>query len=227
MTKDRAKILRKLNKMSEKNMSKESNEVYTDMILYLRLSDLTLFQQETVRSDLIQMILDGEQHGKNIHEILGGDYKNMVDEIINSFPPRSTKDKLLDFLSIGTLSFSIVLLIFVLSQFLNSLLFNNKVELWTFDFLSSYLVILPLSLLAAFFAVKNISKITQVKTDQPNSKMKEPNKFWIYFFIFIGITLMAKRYLDSILFQISLMTMIAVVIMLFIAHFLIEAGIES
>lgn len=227
MTKDRAKILRKLNKMSEENMSKESNEVYTDMILYLRLSDLTLFQQETVRSDLIQMILDGEQHGKNIHEILGGDYKNMVDEIINSFPPRSTKDKLLDFLSIGTLSFSIVLLIFVLSQFLNSLLFNNKVELWTFDFLSSYLVILPLSLLAAFFAVKNISKITQVKTDQPNSKMKEPNKFWIYFFIFIGITFMAKRYLDSILFQISLMTMIAVVIMLFIAHFLIEAGIES
>ncbi len=88
-------------------------------------------------------------------------------------------------------------------------------------------MILPLSLLAAFFAVKNISKITQVKTDQPNSKMKEPNKFWIYFFIFIGITLMAKRYLDSILFQISLMTMIAVVIMLFIAHFLIEAGIES
>lgn len=208
-------------------MSKESNEVYTDMILYLRLSDLTLFQQETARSDLIQLILDGEQHGKNIHEILGGDYKNVVDEIINSFPPRSTKDKLLDFLSIGTLSFSIVLLIFVLSQFLNSLLFNNKVELWTFDFLSSYLVILPLSLLAAFFAVKNISKITQVKTDQPNSKMKEPNKFWIYFFIFIGITLMAKRYLDSILFQISLMTMIAVVIMLFIAHFLIEAGIES
>ncbi len=197
------------------------------MILHLRLSDLTLFQQETARSDLIQLILDGEQHGKNIHEILGGDYKNVVDEIINSFPPRSTKDKLLDFLSIGTLSFSIVLLIFVLSQFLNSLLFNNKVELWTFDFLSSYLVILPLSLLAAFFAVKNISKITQVKTDQPNSKMKEPNKFWIYFFIFIGITLMAKRYLDSILFQISLMTMIAVVIMLFIAHFLIEAGIES
>ena len=45
-----------------------------------------LFQQETVRSDLIQMILDGEQHRKNIHEILGGDYKNMVDEIINSFP---------------------------------------------------------------------------------------------------------------------------------------------
>ena len=94
MTKDRAKILRKLNKMSEENMSKESNEVYTDMILYLRLSDLTLFQQETARSDLIQLILDGEQHGKNIHEILGGDYKNMVDEIINSFPPRSTKDKL-------------------------------------------------------------------------------------------------------------------------------------
>lgn len=226
MTKDRAKILRKLNKMSEENMSKESNEVYTDMILYLRLSDLTLFQQETVRSDLIQMILDGEQHGKNIHEILGGDYKNMVDEIINSFPPRFTKDKLLDFLSIGTLSFSIVLLIFVLSQFLNSLLFNNKVELWTFDFLSSYLVILPLSFLVAFLAAKNLSKASVLKTAQPNNKMKELTKIGIYFFIFIGIAFVAQYFLDNVLFQISLMTMIAVVIMLFIAHFLIEAGIE-
>ncbi|NLB21360.1 MAG: hypothetical protein GX829_11215 [Clostridium sp.] len=226
MTKKRAKILRKLNNMSEKNMSKESNEVYTDMILYLRFSDLTLFQQETVRNDFIQMILDGEQRGENIQMILGGDYKTICDEIINSFPPRSTKDKFLDFLSTSSLSFSVVLLIFIFNQFLTSLLFNNRVGLWTFDFLSSYLVILPLSFLAAYFVAKNISKTALLKTAQPNSKMRELTKIWIYFSIFIGITLIAQYFLDSILFQIPMMTMIAVVIMLLISHILIEAGIE-
>ncbi|MEG0960765.1 MAG: hypothetical protein RSE60_06740, partial [Erysipelotrichaceae bacterium] len=66
MSKKASIELRDLNNESEKKMSKESNLIYTDMIVYLRVSRLSLLQQEEVRKDLIDMIVDGEARGESI-----------------------------------------------------------------------------------------------------------------------------------------------------------------
>lgn len=222
MTKKRAKVLRKLNNLNEIKMSKDSNEVYTDMVIYLRFSNLTLLQQELVRSDLIQMIIDGEERGENIQQILGGDYKTMCDEIISTFPPMSKKDKILNFISISSLSFSIILLIFVGSQVLTNLIDNT--EMGTVDFMASYLVIFPLSLVVAWVFAKKISK-TSVRTPKLNKK-KELTKIWLFFSIFLGVTVTVQSFLDQVLFQTTLVVMIAVIALLFITHFLLESKTE-
>ena len=48
--------------MSEK-ISKDGRKVLEDMTLYIRGVDISVYDQERVRRDITQMILDGEQRG--------------------------------------------------------------------------------------------------------------------------------------------------------------------
>ncbi len=221
MTKKRAKILRKLNNLNEENMSKESDKIYTDMVLYLRFSDLTLLQQEIVRSDLIQMIIDGEERGESIQEILGGNYKAVCDEIIATFPPMSKKDKVINFLSIGSLSSSVILLVFVLTQVITNIL--SKKNILTFDFIDSYLVFLPLSLFIAWIVARKVSKTAVKETSNSKIKRRELFKTWFLFMIFVSITVIVQDQLNGILFQTPLIIIGAVIFLLFITHFLLES----
>ncbi|MGM0523556.1 MAG: hypothetical protein ACQER2_05885, partial [Bacillota bacterium] len=57
------KELLKKNNTREKAIFKSNNDIYTNMIVYLRGSDLTEYDQEVVRADIIELILDGQQRG--------------------------------------------------------------------------------------------------------------------------------------------------------------------
>lgn len=92
MNKNVKKILKENNEL-EKKISKESQEVHTDMIVYLRVSHLSQYNQEVVRRDITNMIIDGEKRGETIDEIIGEDYKSFCDEIIKVFPPKTKKKK--------------------------------------------------------------------------------------------------------------------------------------
>ena len=54
----KSKALLKQNNQREKELTKENNQVLTDMVVYLRGSDLSDYNQELVREDLIEMVLD-------------------------------------------------------------------------------------------------------------------------------------------------------------------------
>lgn len=54
----KSKALLKQNNQREKELTKENNQVLTDMVVYLRGSDLSDYNQELVRADLIEMVLD-------------------------------------------------------------------------------------------------------------------------------------------------------------------------
>lgn len=61
-----AKELLKKNNNREKAIFDENKEIYTNMIVYLRGSDLSEYNQEVVRGDIIELIIDGQQRGDNI-----------------------------------------------------------------------------------------------------------------------------------------------------------------
>lgn len=224
MTKKSAKVLRKLNNLNEEKMSKESDLIYSDMVIYLRFSELTLLQQEIVRSDLIQMIIDGEERGENIHEILGKDYKLVCDEIISSFPPMSKKDKILNAISLVSMSFSIILGIYVFSQFVTGLIEGG--DFLTFNFTMSYLFIFPLNGLFAYFVIKYISNIDFKEKSKPLSKKKETLFAYIVLLIFVAITIVFETTFNQILFQTSFFTMVTVVILLAMTFLSINAKSE-
>nr|MBP3597823.1 DUF1129 family protein [Eubacterium sp.] len=93
--------LLKKNNAREERIYKENEDVYTNMIVYLRAADMTEYNQELVRADLIEMILDGQERGEDIQQVMGGCYKEICDEIIEAMPKRTKKEKMLYVLSIA------------------------------------------------------------------------------------------------------------------------------
>ena len=89
------KLLKENNKF-EKNLSKESNEILTDIVVYLRGSAISEYHQEEVRRDISQMLFDGEKRNESVRDIIGEDYKSFCDEIVKSFPPRSKIERFLE-----------------------------------------------------------------------------------------------------------------------------------
>lgn len=66
----KAKKLAKENEKLDKNISEESSEKYIDMVVYIRGSQLSDYNQEVVRQDIINMIIDGENRGDSIDTIV-------------------------------------------------------------------------------------------------------------------------------------------------------------
>lgn len=97
----KSKKLMKKNNAREKEILKENDEIYTNMIIYLRAADMTQYNQELVREDIIEMILDGQQRGDNIEQVMGSRYKEICDEIIDAMPKKTKKEKIISYLTVS------------------------------------------------------------------------------------------------------------------------------
>ena len=60
----RTRALAAENEIEEKKIWDASEEIYTDIVVYLRVSRLPAYSQELVRRDVIHMILDGQERGQ-------------------------------------------------------------------------------------------------------------------------------------------------------------------
>ena len=95
MYRDAKKLLKK-NNQSEKQIFKENDEIYTNMIVYLRGADISEYHQEKVREDLIEMIVSGQERGDDIQTVMGENYKEICDEIIAEMPKKTKKEKVME-----------------------------------------------------------------------------------------------------------------------------------
>ena len=73
-----------------KTLTKENNEILTNIVCYLRVSDLTEEDQEEIISDVLRMFLDCEAEGKSIASMVGEDYKQYTQSIISAVNPNKT-----------------------------------------------------------------------------------------------------------------------------------------
>jgi len=73
-----------------KSLTKENNEIFTNIVCYLRVSDLTEEDQEEIISDILRMFLDCEAEGKSIASMVGEDYKQYTESIISAVNPNKT-----------------------------------------------------------------------------------------------------------------------------------------
>ena len=91
----RSKLLREENNEAEKNLSKETNDVLTDIVVYIRNGNISDYSQELVRRDITQMLIDGENRGLSAAEIVGEDYKAFCDAVISEMPQLSPIQRVL------------------------------------------------------------------------------------------------------------------------------------
>lgn len=104
----KTKLLLEENNRLEKALSPESNALLTDMVVYLRGSRISTWEQEQVRRDLTQMLLDAEVRGDNPEAVIGPDPKSLCDSIIEALPPTSPWESFLSVLRDGLLSVTVL-----------------------------------------------------------------------------------------------------------------------
>ena len=128
MMNKRVKELNRLNNKLDEQLNEENREAYTNMICYLRVANISEYNQEIIRQDLLEMVLSAQERGENIQTVIGEDYRAFCDNIIASLPPRSVKEKILEFLDILLLCTSLLGTIYIIFSKDTIFLIRNAVS---------------------------------------------------------------------------------------------------
>ena len=141
----KTKEILKANNEREELINEENDKVLTDMICYLRGSNISEYEQELVRADIIEMVLDAQERGENINSVFGGNYKEICDNIIAELPQKTTKQKVLEGVNIVFMCMWIVGAILVVKQLIIGMAKeprNFVFTLSTGDILNSLIIII-------------------------------------------------------------------------------------
>ena len=108
-----AKQLLEENNRREKALSPDNQKVLTDIVAYLRGSSAPILQQEQVRRDITDMLLEGEARGQSAQAIIGTDYQTFCDQILAELPRRSAGQRTIYGLSVVSLSMAVLVVIWL------------------------------------------------------------------------------------------------------------------
>lgn len=90
-----ARVLRDENNELEKRLDDKTNDILTDIVVYIRSANISDIDQETVRRDITQMLIDARGRGETAADVIGGDYKAFCDAIIAEIPKLSAKQRIM------------------------------------------------------------------------------------------------------------------------------------
>lgn len=118
---NRLNKLRKENNMQDKQLSKENSPIMTDIICYLRASDLCEYDIEIIRKELIGMALESQLRGENFSDIVGDDKKAFCMELMENGRQKTNYEKILGILYTIT---NALLVLYIAEIMLSSTIFN-------------------------------------------------------------------------------------------------------
>lgn len=120
------------------------NRILTDIVVYIRGADISAYQQELVRRDITQMILDGEQRGDTAEVIIGGDYKTFCDNVLTEVPRLTSAEKSISFLGTICAASAVLLTVRLLFALTDTLKENNTwpdIPITTGNIISTFLIL--------------------------------------------------------------------------------------
>ena len=215
MKKETKELLKKNNE-NEKHILEENDEIYTNMILYLRGANISEYNQEMVREDLIAMILDGQERGDDIQKVIGENYKEICDEIIAEIPKKTVKENVMYALM---LTLDIVWIVGVISviKTLIIMLAQNSKDM-TFVFSLGDLISWGMIVFVAYLVVYYICSTTF------REKERETNKVLSFIIIwFVCCIILCAIILPSLLIKVTIFSVhIGVAALIFGAIFVIS-----
>lgn len=93
---NRLKKLRKENNEKDKLLSQENRRLMTDMVVYLRSSNLCDYDIEAIRRELFGMIYEAQLRGETADQAIGDNYKGFCDELMESGRQKSFYEKAME-----------------------------------------------------------------------------------------------------------------------------------
>ena len=109
----KTKKLLQENNLLEGQLTPENNRTMTDLIVYLRASNTTAYQQECVRRDITEMVLEGQRRGETMEAVIGEDYKAFCDAVLSEVPKRTAGQRILSALGCGCLYVDVLAVIWL------------------------------------------------------------------------------------------------------------------
>lgn len=211
------KELNRLNNELDKQLDAENDKVLTDMICYLRVANISEYDQEVIRQDLLEMVLSAQKRGENIKAVIGEDYKVFCDNIIASIPPQSIKEKFMGVLSTVFLCTSILGIINIITSKDTIFLIRNIItgEPLNFQIAVSIgsLITYGMIIVAAFMIVRVICK-----TSFKHAKKENKVKLFIIGAGIMAIFLFLAWIGRDTLFTMNIFASCVLVLVLYIAH---------
>lgn len=199
MNKMTKQVLKK-NNLREEAILDENQEVYTNMIVYLRGSNITEYNQELVREDIIDLILDGQQRGDNIQKVMGGRYKEVCDDIIDAMPKKTTKEKIIDFVGMSLGALWILVVIAIIKNLITGFISDTpdfSFILSVGDIINIFVIIL-IANVTVWFVSRTAFSIRKGK------KIISFLKIWLIASVLFSILILNSLYLTTIAVKTSL-----------------------
>ncbi|RZS94003.1 hypothetical protein [Cuneatibacter caecimuris] len=91
----RTKLLLKENNELENRLKRDDEQALTNITVYIRSANISPYFQESVRRDVLEMIINGEKEGRSMIEIIGEDYKIFCDNVIAEIPELTGRERML------------------------------------------------------------------------------------------------------------------------------------
>lgn len=96
MNKQTKQLLNENNTLA-KQLKENYSSVLTDIVVYIRSANISEYQQEVVRRDITQIMVDGTRRGDSPENIIGEDYKVFCDNVLGELPKIKTTHKIITF----------------------------------------------------------------------------------------------------------------------------------
>ena len=217
----KTKKLNEKNNMLDKEISKENQGIFTDMICYLHGSNLSEYDIEIVRQDLTEMVLSAQKRGENIGSVIGNNYKEFCDEVIASIPSKTKMEKFIGYLDSSCWALSILLAINIIISKETISIIGNVISRNPVNFNISFSVGSVISI-GLIFLLSNLIVSTIVKnTFRKEIKHKKTVGFVIgatFMMLMMIIAWLGK----GTLFTINIFLICFFTITLYVGHKLLE-----
>lgn len=213
----KTKELNKQNNLLDKKISNDNQPIFTDMICYLRSSNLTDYDIEVIRRDLSEMVISAQERGESISDVIGGNFKEFCDEVIASVPPKTKLQKIIDFLDVCCWVLSILFAINIIISKDTILMIEDLFRSKPIDFSLSVsignAILVVIILLFSYTFVYTICKNSFIK----EIKYKKTAIF-ISLTIIMGLLVFVVTLGKETLFTVNLWIACMTTIILFVAH---------
>lgn len=189
-----------------KELTKENEAIYEDMLVYIRLNANKSEQQtEEVLLELLEHLLHAQNEGKSAHDVFGNDLKQYCDDLIKEIPGEKKSQTLLfgAYLIIhllGLISTVFGGLSYVLFKW-----FDLGTEHFTFT-LGKGLTVIAISLLLLFGFIAIVLKWLKSSTfkAKKRNKWKEFLEVWLISTAYIALTIFIPRFIPDFGVSISI-----------------------
>lgn len=148
-------------------LSPPARRCFKQITTHIRTAPINAYYQETLRHDILQMLIDAEKQGKTLEDVLGTDYGEFLDNAIAEIPPLTQRER-----RIRGVRGALLLVYFL--TFYWFIVANNHLEhTWPMlpvtvgDLIGSALIILIALSFALFSRVLSRSPMTQLYWGSP------------------------------------------------------------